>query len=160
MNVRIIIDSTADMPRDLKERFTIVPMSILFGDAEYIDGVTIDHRSFYEKLIESDVLPTTSQPSPDAFAKVFEDVKQKGESAVVLTVSSKLSGTYQSACIAAQDYENVYIVDSKGAYIETVTGTGREITRGEYAAAEAKKALSLGMDVFIFSDNVTLEEEL
>ena len=119
MNVRIIIDSTADMPRDLKSRFTVVPMSILFGNDEYIDGVTIDHRSFYEKLIESDVLPTTSQPSPDAFAKVFEDVKKKGESAVVLTVSSKLSGTYQSACIAAQDYENIYIVDSKSVAIGT-----------------------------------------
>jgi len=119
MKTRIVVDSTADLPKALKQRLSIVPMSILFGDAEYVDGVTIDHRSFYEKLIESDVLPTTSQPSPEAFAKVFEEAKRNGESVVVLTVSSKLSGTYQSACIAAQEYENVYVVDGKSVAIGT-----------------------------------------
>lgn len=112
MNVRIIVDSTCDLIPELKRRVSIVPLTVHFGDEEYIDGVTINHKQFYEKLIECDTLPGTSQATPDAFGKVFEQVAQAGESAVVLTLSSKLSGTYQSAMIAVQDYENIYVVDS------------------------------------------------
>ena len=67
---------------------------------------------FYEKLIESDVIPTTSQATPSAFVPYFDKIKEDGDTAVVIALSSKLSGTYQSACIAAQDYDNVYVVDS------------------------------------------------
>ena len=114
MKVRIIVDSTADMPESIRQRLTVVPLSILFGEEQYIDGVTINHRRFYEMLVENDTLPTTSQPSPDAFARLFESVKQAGDTAVVLTVSSKLSGTYQSAMIAAQDYQGIiHVVDTR-----------------------------------------------
>ena len=112
MNTRIILDSTTDLLPEIKHRVHVVPLTVRFGDAEYIDGVTIDHRTFYEKLIESDVIPTTSQASPDAFAKEYEKAKVAGESAVVITAASGLSGTYQSACIAAQDYDNIFVVDS------------------------------------------------
>lgn len=111
MKVRIIVDSTADLAAEYKERVSIVPLTVNFGDEEFIDGVTIDHRTFYEKLVESDVIPHTSQATPDAFIQEFEKAKAAGESAVVITISSKLSGTYQSAVIAAEDYEDVYIVD-------------------------------------------------
>lgn len=117
MKVNIIIDSTTDMPSELKNRLTVVPLTVHFGDEEYIDGVTITHREFYNKLVESDVLPSTSQATPAAFEDVFEKVKQAGESAVVITLSSKLSGTYQSAMIAAAEYENIYVVDSATAAI-------------------------------------------
>ena len=112
MKTRIIVDSTADLMPEYKERVQIVPLTMHFGDQEYIDGVTIDHKTFYEKLVESDVLPTTSQATPDAFMKEFDEVKEAGEAAVVITISSKLSGTYQSATIAASEYDNIYIVDS------------------------------------------------
>lgn len=112
MKTRIIVDSTADLMPEYKERVQIVPLTVHFGDQEYIDGVTIDHKTFYEKLVESDVLPTTSQATPDAFMKEFDKVKEAGEAAVVITISSKLSGTYQSATIAASEYDNIYIVDS------------------------------------------------
>ncbi len=115
MNTRIIVDSTADLVPEFEKRVHIVPMTLRFGDEEFIDGVTIDSKTFYEKLVESDVLPTTSQATPDAFAKEFEKAKEAGESAVVVTVGSKFSGTYQSACIAAEDYENIYVVDSGSA---------------------------------------------
>lgn len=117
MKTRIIIDSTADLSPDLKERVGIVPLTVHFGDEEYLDGVTINHKTFYEKLVESDELPTTSQATPDSFIKEFEKVKEAGDSAVVITISSKLSGTYQSAAIAAEDFENIYIVDSGSAAI-------------------------------------------
>lgn len=119
MNVRIIVDSTSDLTEKTKQRLTIVPLTLRFGDEEYIDGVTINHKQFYEKLIESDVLPTTSQATPGAFDEVFETVKENNESAVVITISSKLSGTYQSAVIAAADYENIYVVDSQSVAIGT-----------------------------------------
>lgn len=112
MKTRIIVDSTADLMPEYKERVSIVPLTVHFGEQEYVDGVTIDHKTFYEKLVESDVLPTTSQATPDAFIKEYEKVKEAGESAVVITISSKFSGTYQSATIAAEEYENIYIVDS------------------------------------------------
>ena len=112
MKTRIIVDSTADLLPEIKERVHVVPMSVYFGEEEFIDGVTIDHKTFYEKLVESDVLPTTSQATPDAFMKELELAKEAGESAVVITLSHKLSGTYQSAMIAAAEYENVYVVDS------------------------------------------------
>lgn len=115
MKTRIIVDSTADLMPEFKSRVHIVPLTVRFGKTEYIDGVTIDHKTFYEKLIESDTLPTTSQGTPEAFTKEFENAKNAGESAVVITLASKFSGTYQSAVIAAQDYENIYVVDSGSA---------------------------------------------
>lgn len=115
MGIRIIVDSTADLMPEYKERVHVVPLTLNFGTEEYIDGVTIDHKTFYEKLIESDVLPTTSQATPNAFMKEFDKAKEAGDSAVVITLSSKFSGTYQSATIAAANYENIYIVDSTSA---------------------------------------------
>lgn len=112
MKTRIIVDSTADLLSQIKAQVHVVPLTVHFGEEEYIDGVTIDHKAFYEKLVETDVHPTTSQATPAAFEAEYEKVKQAGEAAVVITVSSKLSGTYQSAMIAAQDYDNIYVVDS------------------------------------------------
>ena len=112
MKTRIIVDSTTDLIPEIKNRVNVVPLTVRFDTEEFIDGVTIDHKTFYEKLIETDIVPTTSQATPDAFMKEFEKAKEAGESAVVITVSSKFSGTYQSATIAAEDYENIYIVDS------------------------------------------------
>ena len=112
MKTRIIVDSTTDLTPEVKSRVSLVPLTVHFGDEEYIDGVTIDHRSFYEKLVETDVHPTTSQATPAAFMAEYEKVKEAGDSAVVITLSAKLSGTYQSAVIAAGDYENIYVVDS------------------------------------------------
>lgn len=117
MNTRIIVDSTTDLMPEVKGRVSVVPLTVHFGDEEYIDGVTIDHKSFYEKLVETDVHPTTSQATPAAFMAEYEKVRAAGDSAVVITLSAKLSGTYQSAVIAAADFENIYVVDSASATI-------------------------------------------
>ena len=115
MNTRIIVDSTANLTPAFQSRVHIVPLTLRFGEEEFIDGVTIDHKTFYEKLIESDVLPTTSQATPDSFMVEFEKAKAAGEAAVVITLGSAFSGTYQSAMIAAEEYENIYVVDSGSA---------------------------------------------
>ena len=114
---RIIIDSTIDLPEQYRRQVHIVPLTIHFGTEELLDGVDIDRQRFYERLVESDVLPTTSQPSPDAFAQLFDQVEAAGDSAVVLTISHKLSGTYQSACIAAEGRESIFVVDTMSASI-------------------------------------------
>ena len=119
LKTRIIIDSTTDLTPEVKERVYTVPLTVHFGQEEYIDGVTIDHKTFYEKLVESDVLPTTSQATPNDFIGEFEKARQAGEAAVVITLASKFSGTYQSAVIAAADYENIYVVDGTSAAMGT-----------------------------------------
>ena len=125
MNVELIVDSTVDVPEHIRSRLTVVPLTIHFGQEEYLDGVTMDKHRFYERLVESDVLPTTSQASPAAFDREFRRVRCSGGSAVVLIIAAGLSGTYQSACIAAAEYDNIYVVDSGTAAI----GAGIDISR-------------------------------
>jgi DegV family protein with EDD domain len=113
MRVKIIVDSTADMIPAVADRVGIVPLTVRFGDKEYVSGVDIDNRKFYELLAESDVLPTTSQPTPFAFAKAFEEAVKEGYEVVCITCSGRLSGTNQSANIAADDFDGkVTVVDS------------------------------------------------
>ena len=120
MKTRIIIDSSTDLKPAVREKCTVVPLTLRFGDEEFLDGVTIDYRTFYEKLVECDALPTTSQASPDAFGQIFRQVAEAGEQAVVLCLSSKLSGTCQSANIAAMEYPGcIYVVDSLNVSIGT-----------------------------------------
>ena len=136
MKVRIIADSATDLSPELKERIIIVPLNVVFGDEKYIDGVTIDNKMFYEKLAQSDVLPTTSLPSPDLFMEEYEKVSANGESAVVITVASRLSGTHQSAVLASYGYENIHVVDSGNVAI----GSGILIEMALKLADEGKSA--------------------
>lgn len=119
MCVRIIVDSSTDVSEKYREKIQFVPLTVRFGDKEYLDGVEISKHQFYEMLVESNVLPTTSQATPAAFAEYLESVASAGDSAVVITLSSKLSGTYQSAVLAAEDYPNIYVVDSQSVAIGT-----------------------------------------
>ncbi|MDO4491155.1 MAG: DegV family protein [Lachnospiraceae bacterium] len=110
--IRIITDSAIDITPRLKERIRQVPLTVSFGDQEYLDGVDLSKDEFYTRLSDSELLPVTSQAPPARFMEVFEEVEKAGDSAVVLTVSSKLSGTYQSACIAAAEFDNIRVVDT------------------------------------------------
>ena len=117
MAVRIITDSGIDLPGEVDPRVTVVPLGITFGTTTYADGVDLTNDRFYELLIESDELPKTSQATPFSYQQIFEDVRAAGDEAVVITLSSKLSGTYQSAVTAAADYPEVRVVDSKNVTI-------------------------------------------
>ena len=135
MSVKIIVDSTADLAPQVKAQMSaVVPLSVFFGDEEYKDGVTITPEKFYEMLASNKALPTSSQPTPAAFEAAYEAATADGSEVVVVTISSRLSGTYQSATIAAEDFPGVYVVDSRSAAL----GTG---VLAEYAlrlAAEGK----------------------
>lgn len=118
MAIRIITDSASDIVSPGRKEITVLPMTISFEDRHYLDGVDLTHRQFYEQLIEGDTLPITSQVSPGQFSDAFQDAVKSGETVVAVTLSSKLSGTWQSACLAAQEYPGqVYVVDSENAAI-------------------------------------------
>lgn len=112
MSIRIIVDSGSDIISYPREELTVLPMTITFDGVEYKDGVDINHTQFFEKLIESDALPTTSQITPFEYEEAIRKAKEAGEDVLIITLSSELSGTYQSACIAATDFEGVRVVDS------------------------------------------------
>ena len=116
MSVKIITDSTADMPDSGKSRILTVPMHVRFGSEEYLDGVTLSRQDFYEKLAQSKELPATSQPSPAAFMQAYADAADAGDEVLVITIAQALSGTFQCANLAAAEAEcPVAVVDSETA---------------------------------------------
>ena len=118
MGIRIIVDSTADLTPQLRKRVTVVPLTIHFGEEEFVDGVNITNAVFYQKLENTKVLPTTSQASPYAFSAAFGQAVADGDEVVAIVVSSRLSGTYQSAIIAAEDYPGkIHVVDTRNIAI-------------------------------------------
>ena len=140
--VKIITDSTADFTREEAAELGlgIVHLRTRFGDEEYIDGVDITPHQFYEKLVESDVLPTTSQPSPAEFEAAFASALEEAGEVVAITISSALSGTYQSAVIAAEAFgDRVRVVDSLSASI----GEQVIVRRAAQLAAEGLSAAEL-----------------
>lgn len=142
MKTRIVVDSTADILPEYLDQIHTVPLTVSFGEEEYIDGVTIDHRTFYQKLIETDAMPSTSQASPAAFAEQYDQAAAADEEVVVITISSKLSGTYQSAMIAATGRSSVYVVDSENASVGCGILVGlalRYLRDGMTASAIAEK---------------------
>ncbi len=118
MKIRIITDSASDLLAPHRPEVTVLPMTITFGEEQFLDGVDLTHRQFYEKLIEGEALPTTSQIAPTQFEEAFRAAVDAGETVVAVVLSAKLSGTYQSACIAAEEFPGkVFVVDSANATI-------------------------------------------
>ena len=118
MGVKIVVDSTADLIPEVKAQVKTVALSVLFADQEYKDGVTIEPVKFYEMLTSSEMLPTTSQPTPAAFEDAYRELVEAGHEVVCITIASKLSGTYQSATIAAGEFPGkVFVVDSRSTAI-------------------------------------------
>jgi DegV family protein with EDD domain len=117
--MRILTDSAADYEwAELKEAgIEWVPIRVYFGEEEFsLEGDDFKAR-FFEEMAENKVFPHTSQPSPQDYLPIFEEVKEQGDSLVAVLISSGLSGTYQSAVLAKEmvDYEHIYLVDSRNA---------------------------------------------
>ncbi len=116
MDIRIITDSASDLLPPYRRELTVLPMTVAFGEREYLDGVTLSHRQFFELLVETGDLPVTSQINPGRFEDVFRQAVEAGEEVVAVTLSSQLSGTFQSACLAAREFPGrVHVVDSENA---------------------------------------------
>ncbi len=145
-NIQIITDSTVDMADRLKDRVKTVPLTVSFEDREYLDGIDLSRNDFYRELESGQVMPKTSQPSPASFEKVYKEIRQNGTEGIVITVASRLSGTYQSACLAAEDYPEITVIDSKTAAIGSgilaeyaVECINRGMSRNEIAEELNKK---------------------
>ena len=118
MGIHIITDSASDIKASERENLTVIPMTITFEETEYQDGVTLTHKQFYEMLIESDTLPVTSQIPPFRFEEAMKKAVAQGNEVIVITLSAKLSGTWQSAMIAAEKFPgSVYVVDSENVTV-------------------------------------------
>lgn len=115
MNVRIICDSTADLSPEVRAKVSnVIPLVVNFDGTEYLDGVTISHTQYYSMLMECEKLPTTSQPTPEYFREAFQEAVDAGDEVVAITISQQISGTYQSALLAASEFPGkVHVVDSK-----------------------------------------------
>ena len=113
MSIRILTDSASDISQETAKKWgiTVLPMNVRFGDEEFLDGVTLSSEDFYHKLIE---VPKTSQISPYVYEQEFEKADECGDELIYFCISSGVSGCYQSAMLAAEDYsENIHIVDTR-----------------------------------------------
>ena len=117
--IRILTDSASDFEISEAEKMnvTVLPMQIQFGNTSFLDRYEITADAFYQKLIETDELPSTSQINPYTFETEFQKIHAAGDSAVVILVGSDLSGTFQNAALSAADYKNIYVIDSKNVTV-------------------------------------------
>ena len=139
MSIKIVTDSTCDLPQDLLQEYgiNIVPLYINFGDQGYLDGVEITRQEFYERLPDSDPLPTTATPGVDAFKQVYEDLADGGASEILsIHISISLSATVDVARTAANETKKVpvTVLDSQ----QLSLGTGFLVLSAAKAAAEGK----------------------
>ena len=147
MAIRFVVDSGADIiPSECAEKGIVhLPLGVMFGSEVYEDAVNLSHREFYEKLVECDTLPTTSQVSPAAFEEAFRSIVEAGDTAIAVTVSSRLSGTYQSAVIAAADFApgEVYVVDSLSVSLgqRILVERGMAMAKRGFSPIEVVKAM-------------------
>ena len=151
MGFRIITDSASDMPQETAAKMgvTVMPIHTRFGEQEYLDGVTLKPREFFEKLVETDEIPRTSQITPFEFEEEFDKWISAGESVLCITMSAGVSGTYHSACAAAEDFgDKVIVIDSRQfcislyvlvEYACRLRDAGKTLQETAAAVEEAKK---------------------
>ncbi|WP_442598222.1 DegV family protein [Neobacillus sp. D3-1R] len=117
--IKIITDSSVDLPKEILEKYniTLIPLKINMNNQDYLEGVDLTPEEFFTMMFSSDELPKTSQPAPASFAKAFSQYKNEYEEILCLTISSGLSGTYQSACIGKD------LSDAKVTVFDTLAGS-------------------------------------
>ena len=115
--IKIITDSTLDLPADLvrEKGIEVLPLLINFGEESYLDGVEINTHDMLERIEKENILPTTAQVTPSRFEETFKKYLDEGYKIVTLTLSSEMSGTYQSACIAKNmlESDDIVVIDSR-----------------------------------------------
>jgi DegV family protein with EDD domain len=147
MTVKIVTDSTSDLTPEIVDKLgiTVVPLHVCIGSETYLDGVDLTTPEFYRRLAENKILPTTSAPSPKSFVDVFDRLSDETDEILVITISSKLSATYEAAMEGKRQWENktrLEIIDSYSA----IMGLGL-ITIAAAKAAQAGCSLDEVMDI-------------
>ena len=117
--IKFLLDTSSDFTvEEVKAKgMDLVPLHITLGEADYKDAYDLTKDAFYELLTTNEEFPKTSQPTPQDFVDAFEDAKEKGDELICILLSSRLSGTFQSATLAKSivEYDNIHLVDSLGA---------------------------------------------
>jgi DegV family protein with EDD domain len=136
MAVRIVTDSTADLPPALAQEMgiTVVPLNVHFGDDQFLDGVTIQADEFYQRLVSRSELPKTSQPAVGVFMEAYQELLKDADGIVSVHISSKVSGTVNSAQLA--------VTELASDVIEVVDTLQASLALGLIAVAAAKVAQS------------------
>ena len=140
--IRILVDTSSDYTvEEIKANgMELAPLHITIGEKDYRDGYDLSKDKFYELLTSNEEFPKTSQPTPQDFVDIFEDVEEKGDELICILLSSKLSGTFQSATLAKNivDYDKIHLVDSLGAthMIRLMAGHAQELIEAGKSAAE------------------------
>lgn len=145
--IRILVDTSSDYTvEEIKANgMELAPLHITIGEKDYRDGYDLSKDKFYELLTSNEEFPKTSQPTPQDFVDIFEDVEEKGDELICILLSSKLSGTFQSATLAKNivEYDNIHLVDSLGAthMIRLMAGHAQELIEEGKSASEIVAAL-------------------
>ncbi len=154
--IKIITDSAADFePSELTEKnITCIPLTVMFGEAEYLENVNLSKAQFYKLLAESEALPKTAQASPQILIDLFEAAKQSGDQAIYICLSSALSGTYQTAVMSQKMVacDDCFVVDS-------LNGTGGQRMVVEYAVKlrdEGKSAAEIVTEIETLRNRIVL----
>ncbi|MFF2447015.1 DegV family protein [Neobacillus sp. NPDC058068] len=153
--IKIITDSSADLPKELIEQYdiTLVPLTVTIGEHDYLEKVDLTPKEFFTKMFSSDVLPKTSQPSPASFADAFTKYDDSDTDILCLTISSGLSGTYQSACIGKE------LSNSKVTVFDTLAGSlghGLQIIRAAELAGQGHTIDEIVEELIAYRDNMNI----
>ncbi|AII59819.1 fatty acid-binding protein DegV [Dehalococcoides mccartyi CG4] len=166
MAVKIITDSTSDIPPEMATNMgiTVIPLTVSFGNEHFLDNVTLKPDEFYRRLSQSGIYPQTTQPSPAVFKDNYEKLMPEAEGILVITISSKLSGTYQSALSAVNMLENptcpVEVIDSQTVSLALglLAVKASELARSGKSLAEIKEAITQSLpdaQPLMFFDTLT-----
>ncbi len=151
--IQIVTDSASDLTPEIAAQYgiRIVPLSVTLGGEHYTDGVDLTAEEFYQTLRTMDVLPRTSQPAPGSFVDVYREALDAGKQVLSIHISSKLSGTYQAACLAAEmlGSGDIKIIDSESASMGVgllaiaAARKSASLTEAQEAVARAKETMGV-----------------
>lgn len=160
--IKILVDSASDCKIQDGIVDFIVPIAVNIDGKEYQSGVNLTSDQFYGLLQSCKEFPRTSQPSPQTFVEIFEQIKESGDQLIYLCLSSRLSGTYQGALIAKEmvDCDNIYVIDTLGAthVIGVLAQYARDLINGGFSAGEiVDKCEELKSKIKVYAGIDTLE---
>ena len=140
--IKFLVDTSSDYTIDeVKAKgMRLAPLHITLGEKDYRDGYDLTKDAFYELLTSNEEFPKTSQPTPQDFVDIFEEAQEAGDELICILLSSRLSGTFQSATLAKNivEYDNIHLIDSLGAthMIRIMADYGQELAAAGKSAAE------------------------
>lgn len=160
--IKILVDSASDCKIQDGIADYFVPISVNIDGQEYQSGVNLTSDRFYELLPTCKEFPRTSQPSPQTFVEIFEQIKESGDQLIYLCLSSRLSGTYQGALIAKEmvDCDNIHIIDTLGVthIIGVLAQYARDLINKGFSAGEVvDKCEELKAKIKVYAGVDTLE---